>query len=68
MNRENYPKYIYSGCRKEHIMSTRYLTASTVAESSAKRARLVPPVSERIMIYVRQETEVSALLHLFSTY
>merc|ERR1719350_2286847 len=34
-------------------------------KSSAKRARLVPPVSERIMIYVRQETEdVYTPLHL----
>lgn len=36
-----------------------------IPESSAKRARLVPPVSERIMIYVRQETEdVYTPLHL----
>lgn len=36
-----------------------------VEKSSAKRARLVPPVSERIMIYVRQETEdVYTPLHL----
>ena len=65
-------------------MSSHYLTVPTVAENSAKRARLVPPVSERIMIYVRQETEVSfhlffifyhpcniifsATLHIFPTY
>ena len=34
------------------------LIIATVPEASAKRARLVPPASERIMIYVRQETEV----------
>ena len=60
-HRENYQKYIFSGGRTDHFISTHYLTSSTVAENSAKRARLVPPVSERIMIYVRQETEVSSL-------
>ena len=49
-------------------LQTKLLTEDCVSESqgpSAKRARLVPPASERIMVYVRQETEdVYTPLHL----
>ena len=41
------------------------ISKSKTFSESAKRARLIPPVSERIMVYVRQETEdVYTPLHL----
>jgi transcription factor CP2-like protein len=42
-----------------------FMASETSSESKPKRARIVPPSSERIMIYVRQETEeVYTPLHL----
>ena len=63
-----WPLLIPASSYSDIQLQTKLLTEDCVSESqgpSAKRARLVPPASERIMVYVRQETEdVYTPLHL----